>query len=310
MKLKIVLSLLAVGVLSALWLSCEYDHGVDPIRTKIKGSVIFTGAFPQNVIGFRSEARLVIVKKLPPENLTTDVISEPLPFNRFKDPSVNDTVNYELLVEPGVYPIAGILFRPSGEALNIANIMGLYLKITPNFTIDTRIEVNEPPGVEGVNIFANWDLARRDAAISGTINFKGPWRHDTNFFVLACYSNIPKNSLEFFTEWILAGKAAFQLIFQSTPVNSLPYTVRVNSQLGDSTAFGKYKFTSLFWIGKNTSLADIRAIGFYRCDGDSTLPRFAATVKDSTTSGIDFSADFSKLPAGVNYRKDGAPCPQ
>lgn len=305
MKSKCLAAFLSMLMLLWVATSCNYDHGVDPILTKIKGKIIFTGAYPGNV----TEARLVVVKNLPPENLTTDVISEPLSFNRGKQAGVNDTVNYELFVEPGVYPIAGVLFRPSGEGLNIANIMGLYLKIAPNFTIDTRIEVGQPPGAEDVNIFANWDLAKRDAAITGTIDFKGAWRQDTNFFVLACYSNIPKNSLEFFTEWVLAGKAAFQLVFQSTPVNSLPYAVRVNSQLGDGADRGKYKFTSLFWIGKNSSLADIRAIGFYRCDNDSTLPRFAATFHDSTTDGIDFSADFSTLPVGAIYRKDGALCP-
>jgi len=305
MRSKRLVAVLPALVLSLIATSCDYDHGIDPIRTKIKGNIVFAGAYPGNI----SEARLVVVKKLPPENLTTDVISEPLSFNRGKQPGVNDTVNYELLVEPGVYPIAGVLFRPSGEALNIANIMGLYLKINRDLTIDTKIEVDQPPGKDSVNIFANWDLARRDAAITGTIDFKGQWRLDTNFFVLACYSNIPKSSLEFFTEWISAGKAAFQLVFQSTPVDSLRYSVRVNSQLGDGADRGKYKFTALFWIGKTSNLADIRAIGFYRCDNDSTFPRFAASVKDSTISGIDFSADFSTLPDGVKYEKDGALCP-
>jgi len=306
MKSKKYLLLPVIGALFLLWSSCNYDHGIDPIRTKIKGNILFSGAYPGNV----TEARLVVVKNLPPVNLTTDVIfSEPLPFNRGKSPSENDTVSYELVVEAGVYPIAGVLWRPQGGTWDIANIIGLYLKFNPiNFTIDTEIKVDQPPGAEGINIAANWDLARRDAEITGVIDFKGAWRTDTDFFALGCYSKIPQNSIEYLAE-LLAGKAAFQLVFQSTAVDLLRYSIEVNSQVGVGNEKGKYQFIALFWKGKTSSLSDIRALGFYRCDGDTLLPRVVPTFIDSTTSGINFSADFSTLPVGAIYRSSGAPCP-
>lgn len=306
MKTKGFAALLVAGVALLLSTSCEYDHGIDPIRTRIKGSIIFAGATPGNV----REARLVVVKNLPPENLTTDVIfSDPLPFKRNNTSGVDDTVHYELVVEQGVYPIAGVLWRPSDKSWDIANIIGLYLKLNlQNLSVDTKVDVQAPLGADSIDVYANWDLARRDAEIAGSIDFKGQWREDTDLFVIGCYSSIPRNSLEFLTG-LLSGSAAFQLVFQRAAVDSLPYRIQVNSQAGAGTDRGLYKFIALFWKGKVTSLSDIRAIGMYRCDGDSTLPRFAATFPDSTTSNIDFSADFSTLPAGINYRKDGALCP-
>ncbi len=303
---KSLMPFLCLGLMQLIAGGCDYDHGIDPIRTKLKGNIIFTGAYPGNV----TEARLVVVKNLPPVNLTTDVIfSEPLPFSRGKLPGIDDTLRYELVVEAGIYPIAGVLWRPQGGTWDIANIIGLYLKFNPiNFTIDTEIEVSQPPGAEGINITANWDLAKRDAQITGVIDFKGAWRDDTDFFALGCYSKIPQNSIEYLTE-LLAGNAAFQLVFQSTPVDSLRYTIDVNSQAGDAAEKGKYHFIALFWKGKAASLSDIRAIGFYRCDNDTLLPRVAASDSASTTSGIDFSADFSKLPVGAIYRSVAAPCP-
>lgn len=289
-----------------LSMSCDYDHGVEPVRTKIVGNIVFVGPPPPSDV---REARLVIVKNLPPENLTTDVIfSDPLPFNRAKLPAGNDTVRYELAVDPGVYPIAGVLWRHKDRSWNIADLLGLYIKINPNLTIDTQIAVDRD-SVFAANIAANWELAKRDGNLAGAIRFTGDWRDDTDFFVLGCYSNIPITSLDFLTEVLINGRAAFRILFQRTRVDSLRFSIAVNSEVGSAAEKGTYKFISLFWKGKTSSLADIRAIGFYNCASDSLRPRFVRAFRDSTVGRVDFDADFASLPSGIDYHKDGLPCP-
>jgi hypothetical protein len=304
MRLSTHKSLLWLVIVPLFLSGCGYDHGVDPIRTRIAGNIIFFGPPPEHV----REARVVVAKKLPPDNILTDVIfSDPLTFKRDKSPTEKDTVHYELVAQPGVYPIAGILWRHKERSWEISNLLGVYFKFSSNFTIETQIVITDStPIAQGIDIGANWALAKRDARITGKIKFKdkNQWRTDTDLFVLGCYSDIPKEPNEFFTKF-LEGKAFFQLISQRTPVDSLRYQVEVNSELGGEADKGKYKFLALFWKGKTSTLAEIKAIGFYRCANEPLLPQAVLAPQEA----VDFEADFATLPVGVIYRKDGTPCP-
>ena len=278
---------LMLGVL----LSCEYDHGVDPIRTRIRGNIIFTSLpAPGDV----REVRVAVAKRFPPENLATDLIySDPLTFSRSTNPGT-DTVAYELVVEPATYSAAGVLWRKSGAAWDIANILGFYTapgQLSPQSIVITP----ENPVAENVNILANWDLAKRDAVIEGTLTFKDEWPEDTEIVALAFFPIIPRTSIDFLTV-----KA---LNINVPKFRKEPFHYRTNVGSGD------YKFITLFWKGVTTSLFEIRAVGFYHCPTDSLLPKIVTVAPGVTADSIDFDVKFSTLPVGVNYRKDGAPCP-
>ncbi len=266
---------------------CSYDHGLDPVPYRIKGTIIFEGAPPPFYV---REARLVVAKKVPPENFTTDVIlSDPLPFNRDELNTAPDTVHYEVVVGPGTYAITAILWRRESQAWNIANILGLYgVDFTKQEFAPKEVMIDQNrPVADSVDIRAFWQFSKRDASIGGTINFKGGWRDDTDFFVLGFYSEIPRSQFDYLNF------SSFQFILQRAPVASYAYSAAVNS--------GKYKFIALFWKGKTTNLADIRAIGFYRCVEDSLWPASAETSIDKSATQIDFDANFATLPGGIRF---------
>jgi hypothetical protein len=290
MKPQISKRLLSLTLLLLLWGGCSYDHGIEPVLSRVKGTIIFEGVLPDYSVV--REARIVFAKKIPPENFTTDVIlSDPLPFNRAASRTEPDTVQYEVAVDPGVYAVTGILWRRQGQAWNIANLIGLYGVDFNRFEFAPKeIVIPDVRAVaDSVDIRAYWDFANRDATATGKIDFAGEWRSDTDFFVLGFYSEIPRQQFEY-----LSFKS-FQFILQRTPVLSYSYLAPVSS--------GKYKFIALFWKGKTSSLADIRAIGIYRCPNDTTrvLPNSIDVSPAATVSGIDFVADFSTLPAGVRF---------
>jgi hypothetical protein len=269
---------------------CSYDHGLDPIPSRIKGTIIFQGGPPPYYV---QEARLIVAKKVPPENFTTDVIfSDPLPFNRDSSRVGPDSLHYELVVEPGVYAITAILWRPQSQSWNIANIIGLYGVDFANFEFAPKEIVinNDHLIADSVNIPAYWELTKRDANLTGTISFKdfqNTWRPDTDFFVLGFYSEIPRSQFDYLNF------KAFQFILQRTPVASYSYSAPV--------AAGKFKFIALFWKGKNSSLNDIKAIGFYRCQDNEKWPNSVNATTGAPVNNIDFEADFSTLPVGVRF---------
>ncbi|MGH7450013.1 MAG: hypothetical protein ACRENG_01575, partial [bacterium] len=101
------------------------------------------------------------------------------------------------------------------------------------------------------------------------------------------YSEIPRSQFEYLNF------SSFLFVLQRAPVASYSYSAAVNS--------GKYKFIALFWKGKTSNLADIRAIGFYRCVEDSLLPASAETNTITPATKIDFDANFSTLPGGIRF---------
>ncbi|MGH7455046.1 MAG: hypothetical protein ACRENG_27070, partial [bacterium] len=168
MRSQIQTRLLALALLVLLAGGCSYDHGLDPVPSRIKGMIIFEGGPPPFYV---REARLVVAKKVPPENFTTDVIlSDPLPFNRDASHTGPDTVHYEVVVEPGTYAITAMLWRREGQAWNIANILGLYgVDFTKQeFTPKEVVIDKDHPVADSVDVRAYWLFTKRDASIGGT----------------------------------------------------------------------------------------------------------------------------------------------
>ncbi|MDZ7290709.1 MAG: hypothetical protein ONB44_23385 [candidate division KSB1 bacterium] len=295
MKSKILKSLSSSILLLLFWGGCGYDHGIDPIPYRIRGTVVFFGGTPPWYV---REARIAIAKKFPPEDLVTDLIySDPLQFNRDTSRVEPDTLHYDLVVDAGTYPAAGVLWRRKGEPWDIANILGIYgIDLTRgSFTPKEIVITREHPVADSVNIEASWELTKRDAFIEGDITFKGQWPDDTEIVALAFFPIVPRAQLDF-----LSVKA---LDITVPRFRQAPYHYRT------AVGSGEYKFIALFWKGKTTSIFDIRTVGFYRCPNDTLRPKPVTVGPGETLSGIDFEANLSSLPAGVSYVKDGGPCP-
>jgi len=272
-------------------LSCNYDHGMDPVRTRMVGEVIFENTPPEYV----REAAFIAAKKLPPDNLLTDVVfSDPLVFDRDPNRTTPDTVKFDLIADAGKYAAAGVLWRKKNEPWDIANILGIYTE--PGQITPKEIELTaEYPVEDSINISANWNLANRDSYIEGTITFADEWPANTEIVALTYFSQIPRNAFEYII--YLKGLDINVKKF----AQSYHYRSAVNS--------GEFKFISLFWYGKGGSLNDIRAVGFYHCPGDSLNPRALTAPANGEVQGVDFTVRFSSLPNGVIFCKNCPPCP-
>ncbi len=280
-----------VGAVAVLWSACEIDHGLRPIETRILGKILFQNAPPP----YAAEARVVATRRFPPENLTSDVVfSDPLPFRRDGDAGQIDTVRYELVVEAGEYPAVGVLWRRGGEEWNITNVLGIYtdpLQFAPRPVIIDE----QQPVAENVDILADWELAYRDAYIEGNLYFVGDWPENTEILALGMFPIIPKSQIEFLT--IKALDITIPLF------RNEPYHYRT------PVASGTYPFIAVFWKGKGSAVFDIKAVGFYACPTDSTVPRSVQVASGETVTGVDIVVDFSTLPGGVKYQKQGGSCP-
>ena len=122
------------------------------------------------------------------------------------------------------------------------------------------------------------------------------WPRHPEIVTLAYFSIIPRYQLDFLSVKALDIKAP---LFRQQPFH---YRTAVGSD--------NYKIIALFWKGRKTSIFDIRTIGFYNCPNDLLRPKPLQVPPNETKSGIDFSVDFSTLPAGVNFKKDGEDCQQ
>ena len=280
-------------LLFLLLLGCNYDHGMDPVPTRIRGAVIFESIPPDYV----REVVFIAAKKLPPDNLLTDIVfSDPLPYDTSRMRVLPDTVRFDIIADAGQYAAAGVLWRRTNEPWDIANILGIYREqgeITPKAFELT----DEHPVEDSVIVPANWSLANRDSYLEGTITFADEWPANTEIVALTYFSEIPRNTFEY----IIYLKGLDINVKRFTP--SYHYRSAVNS--------GEYKFIALFWYGKGASFEDIRAVGFYRCPApaDSLTPRKVIAPKDGEVKDIDFTVHFSSLPAGVNFCKTCPDCP-
>ncbi|MFQ5629891.1 MAG: hypothetical protein ACE5I1_14085 [bacterium] len=290
-RFRYFICLLGVPVLFSL--SCEVDHGLAPIQTKIMGHVIFDGPPPGSNV---AEVRVAATKNFPPQNLTTDVIySNQLEFSRDPDRTQPDTARFEISAPPGEYQAIGVLWREGGRSWEITNIVGLYTD--PAALAPKKVVLSEEtPVVDSISIGADWQLAQRNSFIEGEIDFTGEWPEDTEILALAVFPIVPNpdKPLEFLT---LQSLDIAIPMFRAEPFQ---YRTRVPG--------GTFKFIAVFFKGKSGGLFDVRAIGFHSCPNDSTLPKSVVVPDNATVTGVDIVVDLTSLPGGARYRLDGGEC--
>lgn len=154
------------SMMATLFITCDRDHGLEPLRSGIQGVITFTGEWPTEP----EEVRIIGATKFPPTDITELALGEKLPHDV-------DSYTYTNYMETGTYKILGVAWRPKGGNWALTSVCGLYFNETNSLFPGEVTIATENSIVEGINISVDCSAARQatDSRITGRINFDGAW---------------------------------------------------------------------------------------------------------------------------------------
>lgn len=265
------------------FISCRIEHGLEPIRSKIEGTIIFEGPWPR----VAEEVRVAASPSFPPEDPLEMILSDPLPveIDTIVNPStldttlVADSVNFVLFLPPGDYHIL-VLWKKKGSPWDVSSILGVYT--SPSDTTKPAV-VKVSTSVQGVDIKVSFPGSN----ITGTITFLGEWPPSTEWVRVVVYKRIPVELIDYYPPNLSAFSDPIPI-----GVSSYDYTLPI--------AAGTYEWVLVAWKGEGTSLFDIKEIGTYYSHPDSTNPGKVVVPECETVTGIDITADFSRIGGSLS----------
>jgi hypothetical protein len=277
---------LATGAFLLL-LACNIDHGLEPIRSKIGGRVVFTG--DQNP-DLTDEVRVAVIKQFPPRDIKELLFSDIILRNRDRLPVAPRP--WEIYLAPGSYEIVAVVWKANNESWNISDIIGIYGgaflgdQLIPPFPFKPIVIPESGGVIDTLTLVANLNRVNRDATVEGTITFKGPWPSNTGVVAIGAFIDVPRQGDVF--DYLLKNAA----LDYSVPihVDRAEFRLRVRS-----TEILRY--IAVMWIADSYDFATIRDIGSYRDPADPAKPGVVAP-KSGRTQGIDINVDFSDMGGG------------
>ena len=177
--------LLFIIVISLFLFTCEMDHGLEPIRSGISGTIRYIGKWPPNT----AEVRIVAATKFPPSDLNDLIIGDILRVG-------GDSTIYTFYLDPGDYYV-GLVWRERDAAWGIQSIFGIYTDPGDSFAPGLITIPDDTTIVTGKNITADFAYARRasKSSISGTVNFVGNWPDSVESFMVIAATKFPPESM-------------------------------------------------------------------------------------------------------------------
>lgn len=266
-----------------LFLSCTIDHGLEPIQSKIGGTVQFIGK--QNPFT-TDEVRVAVVPQFPPRTINELLFSDIIWLN--KDTLPADPRPWEIYVPPGSYDIVAVIWKANNQSWNISDIIGVYggtfigEQLIPPFPLRPIVVPEKDSVIDTLHIVANLDRVNRDTLIQGTVQFLGPWPSNTGVVGIGAFTEIPQkgNLLDYFFKNVA-------LDYSIPPfVSSYSYRLRVRSTQ-------PIRYVAVLWINNAFDLGSLQEIGFYRDPSDWTRPGQIES-KIGPYEGIDIIVNFSK----------------
>jgi len=281
-----ILRCLGIGLL-LLQASCEIDHGLEPIRSKIGGMVSFKGDKNPDLT---DEVRVALVKQFPPKEINELLFSEIILRNEDRLPV--EPRHWEIYVTPGSYEIAAVIWKANNQSWNISDIVGIYGgafvgdQLIPPFPFKPIVIPESGAVIDTINIEANLNRVNRDATVEGRITFGGPWPSNTGVVAIGAFTAVPAQGN--IIDYLLKNVALDYSV--STFVDQADFRLRVRSS-------DVLKYVAVMWIEDSYDFNTIRDIGFYRDPADPSNPG-TVTPKAGATTGIDITVDFSHFGGG------------
>lgn len=182
---KIALAFLMMISIMALLVTCNMDHGIEPIRSGISGTINYVGKWPANT----AEVRIVAATIFPPSDINDLIIGDILPIG-------GDSTIYTFYLDPGDYYL-GLVWREREAAWGIQSIFGIYTEPGESFSPGLITIPDKNTVINGKDIVADFAYARRatNSSISGTIRFIGNWPQQSENVMVIASSKFPPESL-------------------------------------------------------------------------------------------------------------------
>jgi hypothetical protein len=167
----------AFTIMILLFIQCQIDHGLEPVRSGIQGKITFTGEWPVQP----GEVRLVSATQFPPADINDLILGEPIPTNV-------SSYSYSFYLKPRNYKIVGAAWRELEAAWEFSSICGLYFEGSDSLMPGEIVIPSDTSIVRGINFSVDRSKIRRtdQSRIVGTIQFDGVWPASfTNAIVVA-----------------------------------------------------------------------------------------------------------------------------
>jgi len=257
-------------------LSCQIDHGLEPIYSKISGKIFITGEAPENT----DEIRVAIIKTFPPKRINELLFSDRIPYQ-------TDTSEYEIHVPPGTYDVIAVIWKEKHGPWNISDIVGVYGGIfLGDQLLPSYVPVTVPDNnavVDTIDIPINLNIVNRPVTIEGNVTFQGEWPRNTGTMAVGAFTDKPAEG-NFIDYYLKSVYIDFSL---ATFVTEDDYKLHVH--LGDTL-----RYISVLWIDDTYDFTSLQDVGFYATEANPDQPDSIIT-NDTTYTGIDIQINFSQL---------------
>ena len=153
-------------LISLIFVSCNIDRGLEPIRSRVQGTITYSGEWPAEP----AEIRLVAATQFPPSGLEDLIIGDNLPPNL-------ESQEYAFYLTPGTYKVVGVAWREKDSVWDILSICGLYFSGADSLAPGEIVISDDRDEVKNIDIHVNRSNAHRitDTKIAGNITFEGAW---------------------------------------------------------------------------------------------------------------------------------------
>jgi hypothetical protein len=282
-KRKIVLAVLLSILLIAtvIFITCQIDHGLGPIHSKIGGRVYLQGNLPPHT----DEIRIAAALTFPPRNINELLFSDMLQF-KSGNTITNPAPEWEIYLPEGTYGVVAAIWKGDNQSWNISDVVGVYGatfvgNVLAGYPQPVTIQ-HENHVLDTIDIAANLNRVNRDATIKGKITFLGKWPENTGITGVGAFFDIPEPNDPF--DYFYKNAALDYGV--KTFTEEYDYMLRVNSS-------DTLKYIAVLWIDDSFDLNQIHDIGFYPDPENPEIPGIVVVEPNSSASNINITVDFS-----------------
>lgn len=265
--LRRIASILCAAAL--FWCACRVSHGLAPLPGTLKATVIFRNEPPENTQGIY----LSVAPEFPPQAINQMYHSpNSLPIDQ-------DTVRAEIVLPYGHYDAVCLWWYNKNTESNFADILGLPLNPANNLApLDFSLTEEEPEF--SIELYANWNTVKRDASVSGTIHFSGPFPENTQATAVAAYSYVPEEDIHYLI-WLKA--IDFSVGPESPQYNSAARTYEYTLPV----RHGTIDYLAVFWLAEGDAMTNFTVLGVY--------PGQLSLAAGERITGIPITADWEHI---------------